>query len=65
MDDGEYLGDGVYVMMEGDDVVLSLDRDANRETIVLEPEVVDALIDYLRKRSRIVNTKLLNFLRSP
>ena len=63
--DGEYLGDGVYVMMEGDDVVLSLDRDANRETIVLEPEVVDALIDYLRKRSRIVNTKLLNFLRSP
>lgn len=63
--DCEYLGDGVYVMMEGDDVVLSLDRDANRETIVLEPEVVDALIDYLRKRSRIVNTKLLNFLRSP
>ncbi len=43
-----YIGDGAYVEIQGDSIVLTT-RDGYSETnrVVLEPEVLRSLLDYL------------------
>jgi hypothetical protein len=51
----EYIGDGVYVEFDGFAFVLTTERHENgvsrTETIVLEPDVFDALTRYVIKSS--------------
>ncbi len=43
----EYIGDGVYVSMSYGDVTLETDRDGITHWIVLEPQVYEALLEYV------------------
>ena len=43
-----YLGDGVYVDFDGYGIILTSDR-IQRDRIYLEPQVCDALADYVKR----------------
>ncbi len=45
MSDDAYLGDGVYASFDGYQIWLAANHQTNK-VIALEPEVLDALIDY-------------------
>lgn len=48
----QYLGDSVYVEIDGPDVILTTENgheDDPRNRIVMEPEVRDAFVEYLER----------------
>lgn len=47
----EYLGDGVYVTYDGDNVELRLNRHDEPVVVYLEPFVMEKLIAYYRRVS--------------
>jgi hypothetical protein len=50
--DKQYLGDGVYVAVSGYDLVLTTENGISiTNEIVLEPEVLRALLKYLERLS--------------
>ena len=48
----EYLGDGVYVSHDGFMLRLSTEREGREHYIYLEPAVLNALYEYVRRRSK-------------
>jgi hypothetical protein len=51
--DKEYLGDGLYVETDDFMIKLSTERENGTHYVFLEPEVIDALLRYLRKQKII------------
>ena len=46
----EYIGDGIYASFDGYQIILKANSTENpTDTIALEPEVLNALIEYARR----------------
>lgn len=58
-----YIGDSVYANFDGYNIIISLDNgDGDYNSIALEPEVVDALLEF---KERIDNERRTHFFNNP
>lgn len=52
-DDDKYIGDGLYANNDGFAVTLYTERGNGRHYVVLEPEVIESFLQYLREQGII------------